>query len=342
MKRLITIAIMLVLFENAFVNAQMSAKYLPEKPGKWIYSSNIKSPGIEVATFNKNLAGLAEWLHQNLPMFSNPKGYDLDAWAYPIFNDRYKLNICNYAMRSEVIFNFQLFLGSGGKRTVEPPHFGFYVNNTEEGHGANPNYKYFSKEEYDPGQVRNFTTSDEKAINEAVIKINGVFAVYPFVKELAPGVNFYDCGMGGYGVVVVFNPDRPDFWIPVTLRELADMYLEFYTSQKDEFLLPQLKKEIAELSEEELNAPAFYGHDEHFILKANGKNQDLQLMRYNPDYWDRILPPSAIQFMTFPYKQFSAEELEEHKRNNGYPVYLEMFLQEIDWEKLAGMIMKQR
>lgn len=341
MKRLITITISLLLFQNTFVNAQMSAKYLPENSGKWSYSSNIKSPGAEVIAFNKNLLVLAEWFHQNLPMCSNPKGYDLDAWAYPIFNDRYKLNKCNYAMRSEVIFNFQLFLSSGGKRTIEPPHFGFYVNNTEEGHGTNPNYKYFSQEEYDPGQVRNFTPLDEKAINEAVIKMNGVFSVYPFVKELAPGVNFYDCGMGGYGAVVVFNPERPDFWIPVTLRELADMYLEFYTSQKDEFLLPQLKKEIAELSEEELNAPAFYGHDEHFVLKANGKNQDLQLMRYNPDYWDKTLPPSAIQFMSFSYKQSSAKDTNEHFWNNGYPIYSEILLSELDWRKLAGMVQRK-
>lgn len=341
MNKLIIIFITLTLLQSATIKAQKSTEFLPEKPGRWMYSSNIKSPGNEVATFNKNLTVLAEWFHQKLPMFSNPKGYDLDAWAYPVFNDRYKLNICNYAMRSEVIFNFQIFLSSGGKRTIEPPHFSFHVNNTEEGHGANPNYKYFSQEEYDPGQVRNFTPLDEKAINEAVIKINGVFQVFPFVKKLAPGVNLYNCEIDGCGTVVVFKPDRPDFWIPVTLRELADMYLEFYKCQKDEFLLPQLKKEIAELSEEELNAPAYYGHDEHFVLKANGENEGLQLMRFNPDYWDRALPPSAIQFMTFPYKQFSAEELEEHKRNNGYPEYLEMFLQEIDWGKLAGKIMKE-
>ena len=168
--------------------------------------------------------------------------------------------------------------------------------------------------------------------------MNGVFTVYPFVKELAPGVNYYDSGVGGWGAVVVFNPERPDFWIPVTLRELANMELDFYTSQKDEFLLPQLRKEIAELSEEELNAPAYSGHDTHFILKANGKNQDLQFMRFNPDYWDRSLPPSAIQLMCFYYKNSSAEELEEHFRNNGYPNYNEKLLQEIDWKKLAGMI----
>lgn len=332
--------VMFILIQTPLSKAQMSAKYLPEKPGKWMYSSNIKLPGAEVVAFNKNLAVLAEWFHQNVPMLSNPKGFDLDAWVYPIYDETYKLNKCSYAMRAEVNFNFQLFLSSGGKRTIEPPHFEFYVNNTEEGHGSNNNYKYFSQQEYDPAKVKNFSTAQKKAINDAVVKMNRVFAVYPFLKALAPGVNYYDSEVGGYGAVVVFNPERPDFWTPVTLRELGDMYLEYYTSQKDEFILPYLKKELAEFSEEELNAPAFYGHDEHFVLKANGNNEGLQLMRFNPEYWDKSLPLSAIQFMTFIYKQSPADELEEYFSKNGYPNYNEKLLLEIDWSQLAGLIAK--
>lgn len=159
---------------------------------------------------------------------------------------------------------------------------------------------------------------------------------------MALGVLVYKESVDGhFRHVIVFNPEKPAYWIPVTVREMADIYLEYYTNLKDEFLLPRLKMEIAEYPEEELNAPAFSGHDTHFILKANGKNQDLQIMRFNPEYWDRSLPPSAIQFMCFYYKQSSAEELEEHFRNNGYPNYNEKLLQEIDWGKLAGMIQRK-
>lgn len=321
-----------------FCHAQKSSEFLPEKPGKWMYSSNIKLPGAEVVTFNKNLAVLCEWFHQNVPVLSNPKGYDLDAWVYPIYDDTYNLNKCNYAMRAEVNFKFQLFYSSGGKWTIEPPYFEFYVNNTEAGHGTNLNYKYYSESEYDPAHVHNFSSAQQKAINVTVTNINGVFAVYPFMKELAPGVNYYDTESGSAGAVIVFNPERPDFWIPVTLRELADMYLKYYTGLKDEFMLPQLKKEIDELSEEEMNAPAYMGHDTHFVLKANGINDGLQLMRFNPDYWDRSLPSSAIQFMTLVYKQSSSEDADEHVSNNGYPIYSERVLKEIDWAKLASQI----
>ena len=61
------------------------------------------------------------------------------------------------AMSAEVNFKFQLFFSSGGKRNVESPYFEFYVNNTEEGHVMNPNYKYYSDSEYGPAHVRNFS-----------------------------------------------------------------------------------------------------------------------------------------------------------------------------------------
>lgn len=341
MTKSITILMVFALLQTTSLIAQKSSEFLPDKPGKWMYSSNIKRPGAEVVAFNKNLAVLAEWFHQNVPMLNNPKGYDLDAWVYDIWNDRYKLNKCNYAMRAEINFNFQLFLSEGGKWTIEPPHFEFYVNNTEVGHGSNLNNEYFDAEYYNythQEQTYKFTLTDEKAINEAVVKLNGVFAVYPFVKELAPGVNFYDCGMGGYGAVVVFNPELPDFWIPVTLRELANMHLEYYTSKRDEFILPHLKKEIAELSEEELNAPACYGHETHFILRANGKNDDLHFMRFNPDYWDRSLPLSAIQFMTFYCPQMDEQAMDEYFKNNGHPNYSQLLVNEINWVKLTDEI----
>jgi hypothetical protein len=44
--------------------AQKPSDFLPEKPGKWNYASNIKTPGAEVAAFNINVAILAEWFHQ--------------------------------------------------------------------------------------------------------------------------------------------------------------------------------------------------------------------------------------------------------------------------------------
>lgn len=69
---LFRICLVLMLIPS-FVKAQESSRYLPEKPGKWTYSSNIKRSGTEVVAYNKNLAVLAEWFHLNVPMLTNPK-----------------------------------------------------------------------------------------------------------------------------------------------------------------------------------------------------------------------------------------------------------------------------
>jgi hypothetical protein len=182
--------ITLIFILSASAKAQNPSEFLPDKPGKWSYYGNIKTPGADYAAFNKNLSALAEWFHQNTPMLKNPVGYDLNAVSYGISNDDYKKNAANYGLRSEMVFAFQLFLSDlsrGGKWTVEPPEYTFYINNTETGHGTNPNYKYFSVSEYDPFGVKNFSPTQEKAINDAVDQLNGIFAVFPFANEMAPG-----------------------------------------------------------------------------------------------------------------------------------------------------------
>jgi len=322
-----------MLLQTCLIMAQKSSDFLPEKPGKWSYSSNIKIPGAEAVTFNRNLATLAEWFHNNIPLLASPKGFDLSACSYGIWNDNYKKNPCNYGMRSEMNFDFQLFVSNGGKWVVEPPHYSFYINNTESGHGTNFNFAGWDN-------IKD-QQSLEVPLEKATTKLNGLFQVFPVIKDIAPGVRLYDDGK-----LVVFNPDRPSFWIPVTMRELSDLFLGYYglrnKTEMDKLLLDQLKKEIAELTEEELNAPSYEGHDSHFVLKANGQKTGLQIMQFNPEYWDRSLPPSAIQLMTMFYPQMNEAEKEEHFKNNGYPVYGLLIMNVIKFEELAGLISRKK
>ena len=326
--------IILLFLQTPFLcKSQESARYLPEKPGKWSYSTNIKTPDAEVVAFNKNVANVAEWFHRNVPLLSNPKGFDLDVCAYGIWDDKYKLRPCNYGQRGELNFNFLLFYSNGGQWKIEPPHWSFDINNTETGHGSNFNLPGWDNTK-DPA-------SFEKPMNKAAADLNDLFRIFPFVRDIAPGVRLYDDGK-----LIVFNPDRPSFWIPVTMRELSDMFLDYYSlrdkTEMDKLLLDQLKKEIAELTEEELNAPAYEGHDSHFVLKANGHKTGLQIMRFNPEYWDRSLPPSTIQLITMYYQQMNEAEKEEHFKNNGYPVYGQLMMNAIKFEELAGLISRKK
>jgi hypothetical protein len=72
------------------------------------------------------------------------------------------------------------------------------------------------------------------------------------------------------------------------------------------------------------------------VLKVNGKREGLQFMRFNPAYWDRQLPNTAIQFMTFYYPQMDEMALAESYKNNGHPFYSQLLVNEINWGKLAA------
>ncbi len=335
MTKLFAFLLVVTLLHCNLANAQSPSDYLPDKPGKWSYSNNITSTEAEYIAYSKVIASLAEWFHLNVPMLKSPKGYDLIATTYGGWDKYYRMNECNYGLRTELNFDFQLFFSGGGKWTIEPPHYSFDINNTETGHGTNPNYPYFDELQDDPAQ--------EKALNAAALKMNGVFPVFDFVKQIEPGVDLYREAANAFPHhLIVYNPGRPAYWIPVTVRELAEIHLQYYKlrnkTEMDRMLIAQLEKEISELSEEELNAPAFSGHDEHFVLKVNGKKEGLQLMRFNPDYWDRSMPNTAIQFMTFYYPQMDEMTLAESYKNNGHPYYSQLLVNEIDWSKVAKLI----
>jgi len=103
--------------------------------------------------------------------------------------------------------------------------------NTEGGHGTN-----FHESGWDSLKD---SASAEVPLGKVTSLINGLFQIFPLEREFVPGVSLY-----GDGNLIVFNLDRPDFWLPVTMKEIADMYLEYCTLKKEKFLLPYLRKEL--------------------------------------------------------------------------------------------------
>jgi hypothetical protein len=330
MNKSITLLLVLCIFHCA--KAQKSAEFLPAKPGKWILNQYSMK---ETDPFQKNVKSIAEWFHLQAPVLANPKGFDLWVYYTGYWNDKYNLQPGNYGRRGELNFDFQMFSSDGGgKWTVEPPHWSFDINNTETGHGTNSNLPGWDNTK-DPESL-------EKPMDKAAADLNNLFRVFPFVRDIAPGVKLY-----GGGNLIVFNPDRPPFWLPVTVREVADMKLAYY-SLIEVHLLPYLKEEIAKLTEEELNAPAFSGHDEFFVLNVHPELDDKtnenggQMMRFNPDYWDRSLPPTAIQFMTLYYPERSVQETDDFFKYNGYPIFGDVIMNSIKLEELAGLISRKK
>lgn len=323
----------MLILSPVFATAQEDAQYNFGKSGNWTFVSNINGYGTEYAAMAKNTAVVAEWFHQNIPIMTNPKGFDLSVVLFGVWDDKYKKRKCNYSIRGELNFGFQMFFVKGGKWTVEPPAYEFDINNTETGHGTNFNFNGFDNTKDNP--------SLEVSMNKAAGDLNDLFQVFPLEKEIVPGISLY-----GDGQLIVFNPDRPPFWIPVTLKELADITLAYYTAfrskEMGEIMLDQLKKELAELTVEELSAPAYQGDPKHFVLNANGRKEGLQIMRFNPDYWDRSLPASAIQFMTLWDPRMSEVEMDEFYKNNGYKHFGQQIISSMNWNGLAGLIIRKK
>jgi hypothetical protein len=329
----------ILLFISA--TAQKQKGYLPDKPGTWKFDYTILTKTAGEIQFKKNIATLAEWFHQEIPVLAQPKGYNLWAVTTGMWNDHYQLSPANYGMRAEMSFYFHMFISDGSIWKAELPeacYYTFEINNTQGGalnyHGQFP---YFDNLKDDPKL--------EKAINMAASKLDDIKIIFPFKAQLAPGVHVYEEFPGSSRChIVVFNPDRPSYSTPVTMKELADIYLEYYSLYQkleiDRMVLQELKNEIAKIPADELNKQAYTGHDSNIVFRFNGQKQGMPLVRFNAEYWDKSLPPSAIQYMTFWYPQMTESEMAEHLGRFGYPVYSQLLVNQINWNEVAGLIMK--
>ena len=307
------------------------SQYLTEKQGTYSFYNNLKSKGADYIAFGNHVKILSDFFHETIPVMKANKGFDLAATLFGQWDDAYKTMSCNYGLRGELRFDFQLFLkdvnGKEGKWTVEPPAWALDVNNTQTGHGGNL-----------------------KEGNEGSL-LKELLVVFPLVRKMAPGVDYYDCEHRTCGTLVVFNPDRPPYWLPVTVRQVVEAKLKFYsTGQENKMLYDFIKPLVDKMSPEELNAPA-YNQSDDGILLVNGKKEGMQIMRFNPDYWDRTLPPSAIQFITIVgYSEYglgntNADDQKkadaEFLKNNDHPNYADLVKKSLTLEKLPQLIQKQ-
>lgn len=140
-------------------------------------------------------------------------------------------------------------------------------------------------------------------------------------KTIEPGIDVYDGECW-----VLYNPDRPPYWIPVTVEEAFQAAREFAAREKDEFTASLnkqiLDQEWAAISEEDRKKPAYFGGNLSRVSPTHGYDgQDSlfpQIMKVNPAYIDRNLPRSAIQFMWFESvqnKQYMKKKLDECREN---------------------------
>ncbi len=306
--------------------------YQPEKPGSWIKSVGISDcdKGRKVA-FAKNLSVIEEWFHQNHSMFKAIKGFDAEVYFFTDCNpENYQYRPCDYGTWGDVDFWFKLFWMENGKAlrwNIEPPHYSIKINSAWSGHPAN----YGGLDGY---RVQVDEPKLEQALDKAVAKYSEFFCVFEVEREIAAGVRLYKDGN-----LVVFNPNRPAYWIPATVKEVMEARLNYWKIKTgDKMVYDYLQKAYSDFTPEDLNSNAYNGSEDD-LVEVTAQKSGLQIMRFNPEYWDRTKPRSAVQFMTMFYKLYSEIETAEYiQNNNGHPDYPGLFMKNLDVEKLGGLL----
>ena len=247
--------------------------YLGDKPGTFEilsrtnYSMYIKFTPAEMAANMERIKELVSIVRQD-PVLAEIKGFMGRARIYDISNT-WK---CNYGVPARVSFEFSDYLYSKGKisyNSIEPPEWSILLNHMS-------------------GYWYGFNT--EKCM----------FTI-PLKKEtIAPGIDVYD-----KVTYVIYDPSRPPYWIPVTCKEAIACAREEAKKEKDEiaakYMNEFMEKELAAISPANLDSQAYFGGGITRVSDAPGmggqKNLFPPIVKVNPDYWNKSLPKSAIQFM---------------------------------------------
>jgi len=340
------------------VTHAQTAQFQSDKPGKFVLQNKLnKCQGMDVAALTSNLTAISDWIRQNDPIVNNPVGNEVRASFSGNLCDK-RLKDEDYGIQSQIYFAFHDFYIENGvsyTATGNTAHgTGFQINNP-----INLISTQFTETGFQTGDP----TRLKQPLQSALENLGKYYAVAPVLKEIAPGVRQY-AGTGSHAeVILVFNPDRPDIWIPVTVKEIMIAKLAYYRVKQeidsikyektlaewaklnfktDRAMRPNLynvmKEEFESFTPEELNRPA-YSSSQSGISAINDRGEGTLVMKFNSACWDRTIPATTVQYISIEFWPATKTELEGFKeRNDGLEDYLGLFFNNLPVEKLGELI----
>jgi len=334
------------------------SQFQADKPGKYVLQNKLnKCTGIDVTTLTTSLTTISEWIRQNDPILNMPVGNDARVTFSGNLCDK-RLKEEDYGIQCQIYFAFHDFYLENGVSCTA-------TGNTAHGTGflINSPIRLISSQFTETG----FQTGDpaqlKQSLGKALENLGKYYAVAPVIKEIAPGVTHYAGTASHAENILVFNPSRPNFWIPVTVKEIMEAKLAYYHVKQeidsinyektlaewaklnfkpDKEMRPDLykrmKKELENFTDEELNRPA-YSNSQSGISTINARGEGRPVMKFNPLCWDRTLPATSVQFISIEYWPATTAELEGFKqRNDGLADYVGLFFNHLPLEKLGALI----
>ena len=209
----------------------------------------------------------------------------------------------SYGVPSRISFEFAAWYrmkdGREVRGLIEPPEWSLYINMMK------------------PGWTGGFSRKPD-------------FFTVPEKKEtIEPGIDVYDgeCYM-------VYNPDRPDYWLPVTVKEAFDVaFAENKRNNDDisrEISLKMLNEEWTAIPKEDWNKPA----TQSGMLSRVGTLPGFpKIVKVNPAYWDKNRPKSDIQMITFRMignRKFLEQRSKEYLQKNSISYHCALFEESLD------------
>ena len=286
----------------------------------------------------QKIIGITDLVRKN-PVFTNQKGFECETYVYakncPDKN--------GYGIPSELSFGFCDYFMDKGKVSmyrIEPPSWKLQVNQLNSFTNGGSSYSFDTAKPSEPPK-EGFNFEKWKS---AGAKTSGCFCIPGAKEELGNGIDRY-----GSELIVVYNPERPPYYLPVKFRELAEALIEYWKFHPDkaqsEMITKMMEDEYAKFTEAERDGWAYNNtYDERSpALHITTIPGPQPVVRLNPEYWNKKLPRSAIQILTFnrltDTKRYTKEKAEELKNNsNGYN--LTRFLEALDIDTFSSLIDK--
>jgi hypothetical protein len=316
---------------------------LPEQPGTFklidwgVYTHwDCGFTKAETTANYQKIIAITDLVRKN-PVFTNQKGFDCETYVYAMnCPDKF-----GYGIPGRLSFGFEDWFmdkGQAKKYKIEPPSWNIIVNTVENAFGANYSLGA-SKPTEKPKEGFNY--EKWKSVSD---KLHDCIYIPGQKEELGNGIDRYSCEL-----IVVYNPERPPYYLPVKFRELAEWLIEYWKLHPEKFeadlMLGMMEAEYAKIPEAERDGWAYNNtYDERCpILKITPKPGPQPVVRLNPEYWNKKLPKSAIQLLTFnrltDTQRYTREKDEWLKRNApGYS--LNRFMEALDITMFPALIDK--
>ncbi len=266
--------------------------------------------GFTKAEVTANLQKITELviLVRNNPVLRELKGFDGRVRIYNSIACQYE---GVYGVPARISFEFAAWYrlkdGREVRGLIEPPEWSIYINTIQ------------------PGWTSGFSRKPD------------FFGVPEKKETIAPGIDVYDGEC-----FVLYDPSRPNYWLPVTVKEAFDVVFAENKRNKDEIqrkmTLEMLDGEWANVPPTDWNKPATMSG---MISRVGTMEGFPKIMKVNPAYWDKSKPKSDIQFITFRMitnKKFLEQRSKEWLKANSISYHEARFEESLDMDFVRSLV----